>query len=130
VVEKSLQNKLIRIFDIAKVTFDEPGESREQNCLFLDVETTRFNYTEGYYRGKLTGKATMFAPNDKLPLGYFAKRVRLADPADTKDLFFTFEESSKMYQNIVQRSFTFVYLFNGQYDPETGSIESVTFSEE
>ena len=73
----------------------------------------------------------MFGNNDKLTFGYFSKRIAKSDPEDTKSLFFyDIESNTKRFQNIVQRGFSFIYLHNSQYEPETGSINSVNFTTE
>lgn len=126
--EKSLKDKFTRIFDFKKVTYDMPGESEEQECIFIEIDSTNAAIKDGRQFCKVTGKAHVFAQNDKLPGGYFAKRIKLSDLDDTRDLFFyDLEQNVRVFQNIVRRSFSFVYFFNSQYDPETGTITSVEF---
>lgn len=125
--EQELADKFKRIFGLKKVTYDRPGETQEQECLFIEVETSNNSIKDGRAIGRVTGKATLFGPSDKIPFGFFSKRIRNADPDDTHDLFFSdFETNTRLYQNKVQRDFSFVYFFNSQYDPETGSIDEVT----
>lgn len=113
---------------MAKVVFDSPGESQEQDCLFIEVENSWNTFKDGRALSKVTGNAIMFGPNDKLTIGFFSKAIAKAPKTQTKPLFFfDFEENTKRFRNLVQRSFSFVYFFDSQYDPETGSIESVNF---
>ena len=129
--EKELEAKFKGIFGVKKVTYDEPGESQEQGCIFVEIETSHNKIQDGRAKARVEGTGIMFGPNDKMPFGFFSKRIAKADLALTKDLFFyDFEENTKRYQNIVQRKFSFVYFFNGQYDPDTGSITEVDFIEE
>ena len=129
--EKQLESKFLKIFNCKKVSFDQPGESREQEVLFVEIEVAKNIVKDGQVVSKISGSASMFGNNDKLTFGYFSKRIAKSDPADTKALFFyDIESNTKRYQNIVQRGFSFIYFFNSQFDPETGSIDSVTFTTE
>lgn len=129
--EKQLEEKFQKIFGVQKVTFDAPGESQEQGCLFIEIEDSRNTIKDGRELAKVTGNAVMFARAEQIPFGFFSKAIAQANPADTKDLFFfDFEVNTRRYRDKVQRGFSFVYFFGGQYDPETGSINEVTISVE
>lgn len=129
--EKELSEKLKRIFCVKKVTFDEPGPSGEQECLFIEVESSNNVIKDGRSKAMVSGKVVMFGTAGKIPFGYFSKHIKQANVADTKDFFFyDFETNSKLFRDKVQRGFSFVYFFDSQYDPETGSMESIEFSEE
>lgn len=129
--EKQLEEKFQKIFEVKKVTFDVPGESQEQGCLFVEIEDSRNTIKDGRERAKVTGNAVMLARSEALPFGFFSKAIAKASPSDTKDLFFfDFEVNTRRYRDKVQRGFSFVYFFDGQYDPETGSINEVTITVE
>lgn len=129
--EKQLESKFLKIFNCKKVTFDQPGQSQEQEVLFVEIEVAKNIVKDGQVISKISGSASMFGNNDKLTFGYFSKRIAKSDPDDTKSLFFyDIESNTKRFQNIVQRGFSFIYFFNSQFDPETGSIDSVTFTTE
>lgn len=129
--EKQLESKFLKIFNCKKVTFDQPGQSQEQEVLFVEIEIAKNIVKDGQVISKISGSASMFGNNDKLTFGYFSKRIAKSEPEDTKSLFFyDIESNTKRYQNVVQRGFSFIYFFNSQYDPETGSIDSVTFTTE
>ncbi len=128
--ENDLKAKFKRIFGFKKTTFASPSESHEQETLFIEIQKANSQVRDGRINGKVTGQAFVFAESDKLPLTYLSQRIRHADLDDTKDLFFfDLESNVKGLQNLVQRSFSFVYLFNSQYDPDLGSITSTTFTE-
>lgn len=128
-LEDTLQETLKAIFQVEKVVFDAPApEAKEQNCIFIEIENSWNTFKDGRAISKVTGNMIMFGPNDKLKLGYFSKAIAKAPKSLTKPLFFfDFEENTKRNVNIVQRSVSFIYFFDSQYDPETGSIESVNF---
>lgn len=129
--EKSLEAKFKRIFGVKKVTYNEPSESQEQECLFVEIENAMNQVGPEFERSKVTGNAILFGRNEKIPFGFFSKAVHQADPNDTKDIMFTeFEVNTRRYGDIVQRGFSFVYLYKGQYDPDSGTITSVDFIEE
>lgn len=129
--EKELSDKLKQIFNVKKVTYAAPSDSREQDCLFIEVEDSRNAIKDGEALAMVSGNAVMFARNDKMPFGFFSKAIRQADPTLTKDLFFfDIEKNTLRYQDIVQRGFSFVYFFRSQYDPEVGSITSIDLTVE
>lgn len=124
--EKDLAAKLKRIFDLDKVTFDLPGASHEQEGLFVEVESARMNIREGTQSASVDGKIHVFAENNKMPFGYFNKQLAAASPDDTKDLvFYEFEDNTRTYLNLVERSCTFKFFFVSQYDPNQGTITQV-----
>lgn len=128
--EDSLQELFKKIFEVKKVSYALPSDKvPEQECLFINVENPNCMIKDGRQKARVEGQAFMFAPADKLEFGYFSKRIIKADKELTKNLaFFDIEANTQQYQNIVQRSFRFVYFFDSQYDPETGSITSVDFT--
>lgn len=128
--ETALEEKLKKIFKVEKVSFSQPGESREQGCIFVEIENSRNAIKDGRQIARVSGNVVMFGPAEKLKFGFFSKAINAADSDDTKDLFFfDFETNTKLYQNLVQRGFSFVYFFNGQYDPDLGTLTSVNFEE-
>lgn len=127
--EKKLTQQLTNIFGFDKVTFDRPGESQEQEAVFIEVETANCKIKDGKQIAKVTGKLHVFASLDKLPYGYFTKRIAEAKADDVKGLFFfNFEENRGTYRNITERSMSFLYLFDSQYDPAIGIINQVNLS--
>ena len=125
--EKDLSDKLQRIFDLKKVSYHEISGSQEQECLFIKIQTSQNQVADGKLRGKVTGQITLFANEDKLPYGYFAKQMALAKISDIKNLFFfDFEENVGTIDNITQRTASFIYLFDMQYNPNMGEITSIT----
>lgn len=125
--EKELADKFKAIFQMEKVTYDTPGDSREQKCLFIEIENSKPTFKDGKELAMVTGNAVVFSRNEEIPFGFFAKAIARADKALTKDLFFfDFEANTQRFRDIVQRGFSFVYFFDSQYDPDIGTITSVT----
>lgn len=130
VFEEQLSDQMKRIFSVSKVTYSQPSETREQDCLFLDIEVAKSFAKNGTLVSKVRGVGTIFSNYEKIPFGHLNKRIQLADVADTKDLFFfDIDTNTKTYVNLVQRTFSFVYFFSGQYDPDNGTLTSITFPE-
>ena len=125
--ENELADKFKAIFAVTKVTYDTPGESREQNVMFVQIEQPKFSFKDGRVTAMVTGNAVMFGRNDALTFGFFAKAISQAPALLTKDLFFSdFETNTQRLRDIVQRGFSFTYFFDSQYDPAVGTITSVT----
>lgn len=130
-VEKALERAFKEIFQVKKVSFNQPGESGEQDCLFIEVEKTQYTFRDGREVAKVTGNAQMFGQNSEVTFGFFAKAIAKAKPTWTAPFFFyDFEENTKRQINLVQRALSFVYFFDSQYDPVTGKITSVNFTVE
>lgn len=130
-IETSLSTKLKTIFGVPRVTFDMPNdEAVEQETLFVQLQSNRGTFGDGVERARVSGTAFIYAQQKKFPLNYLMKRIKNADAADVKDLFFEdIEETDAVFQNLVRRSFSFLYFFSGQYDPDNGTITSIEFTE-
>ena len=130
-LERELSDKLKRIFKVKKVSFDEPGEAAEQECLFINIERSINSARDGIFKARVEGSCVVFGTNQKLPVGYFNRCLQESPTADTKDLFcFDFETNTKRFKDKVQRGFSFVYFFSTQYDPEQGTLDEVDFNTE
>lgn len=127
-VEKSIKDKLQRIFDLQKVTFDKPSDSQEQEGIFVAVANSHFQVKDAREVAKVDGTIHVFANSDKLPIGYFSKRIDQAKIEDTRGFFFGPEENIGTIRNIVERKFDFTFLYDSQYDPAIGTITSLTTS--
>jgi hypothetical protein len=129
--EKSLQSSLKKIFDLDKVTYDSPSESLEQECIFIQVESSRNSIVDGRQIAKVTGKIKVYAQSEKLPYGYFSKKINGADPQLTYGFYFyDFEENKLGTNNLCERSISFVYFFDSQFDPDVGTLNELQFNEE
>ncbi len=124
-----MQDQLTRIFDLKKVSYDLPSKSHEQEACFIEVKKAETKIIDAKQIAKVNGSLHVFAEQNKLPYGYFAKQIAKAAYEDSKNfLFFNFEENKGTYLNISERSIDFVYLFDSQYDPAIGTIDEVNLS--
>lgn len=130
-----LQEKLSAIFGLRKTTFDAPSVnssngSFEQDTLFIEINESNSRVTEGRAYAKVLGSLVVFSQMDKMPFGFFAKKIQQANHSLTKDFFF-FDidlnpvSSPARLQNITERRVRFVYLYSAQYDPAHGLITSL-----
>lgn len=124
--EKELAEKMKAIFGVDDVTYDAPGDSREQKKLFIEIEEPNFRITDKKARAMVTGKGTIFGRNEVLPFGFFSQAIAKAPNALTKDLIFRdFETNTQRFRDIVERGFSFTYFFSTQHDPDVGNMTSV-----
>lgn len=135
--EKQLQDTFQKIFGLKKVSYDAMPEGaaieqvREQECLFVRIEDSKNTFRDAEAICRVTGTAVIVGRAEKIPFGFFSKAIRNAPKNLTKDLFFyDIESNSQQYRDLVQRSFSFVFLFSSQYDPAIGTINSVTINVE
>lgn len=133
--ETALIEKFNRIFDmkvsldLSKIKFSDVGYSGEQDCIFVEVNSSYNQISTGRARAKIVATAKVFANADKLPFGYFSKKLAAAKVGDLNDIFFyNFEDNSNLFLNVVQRTFSFVYFFDSQYNPALGTINPVLAS--
>lgn len=132
---KELEKRLKNIFGFRKISFDAPSESFEQDTLFVDISEVRTNAAPGKASAYVRGSLSVFSQNDKLPYGYFNKRLQTASASLTKSLFFydidtNVLNSPARMQNISERRTSFVFLYSEQYDPNRGQLTQVNYSEE
>jgi hypothetical protein len=130
VFRKELAHRLEKIFGLPKTTFDQPSESYEQDVLFVDVTSSHDRVTGKKICARAEGFLTVFAQVDKLPFGFFTKRIEKADPALTADFFFYDVDtnppsSPARRQNIQERRCRFVFLHSEDYDPNKGRLNDV-----
>lgn len=129
-----MAEKISKIFGVKKVTFNEPGESYEQDCIFLTVQSCQSRTGKGRATARVSGSMTIFSQLDKLPYGFFNKRVQNADPELTRDFFF-FDidvdalNSPARLQGIAERRAGFVYYYAAQYDPNHGELKGFEFKD-
>lgn len=124
-----LAEKLSQIFGFKKTTFDTPG-SFEQDTLFIEINEAQSRVTDGRVFSKVTGSLVCFSQMEKLPFGFFNKKIQQA-PASLTRPFFFFDidlnpaNSPARVQNITERRLRFVYLYSAQYDPDHGELTSL-----
>jgi hypothetical protein len=129
VFEKQLAAQLKAMFDFDKVTYDLPGESKEQEGIFIEIESAKCRVIDARQIARVVGTLHVFANADKLPYGYFSKKIAEAKPEHSKGLFFyDFEENKGTVRNIVERSLGFLFLFDSQYDPAIGTLNEINLS--
>ncbi len=130
-----MKEKLSAIFGMRKTTFDAPSDNSsdgtfEQDTLFVEINECTSRMTEGRAYARVEGSLVVFSQMDKMPFGFFAKKIQQADRTMSKDFFF-FDidlnpaNSPAKIQNISERRLRFVYLYSAQYDPAHGAITSL-----
>jgi hypothetical protein len=133
-----MAQKLSDIFGFKKTTFDAPSVgpngSFEQDTLFIEINEAQSRVTNGKAYAKVFGSLIVFSQMDKMPFGYFNKKIHQSDPEWTKNFFF-FDidlnpaSSPARLQNISERRVRFVYLYSGDYDPAHGELTELTMLE-
>lgn len=127
---KELERKLKLIFGLPKVSFNAPGESFEQDTMFVGIDNARTQPREGKCLCKAEGTLVVYSEQDKMPYGFFNKKIEQADKTLTKDFFFydidaNIENSPARFVNVTERRVSFVFLYSEQYDPNLGQLTSL-----
>lgn len=128
--ETELKRRFQEIFRLKNTTFSKPGETEEQETLFIQVNESnpKISFKKEIYR--VVGQGIVFAEVEKMPAGYFAKAIQMAPHELTKDFsFLKVDQSQDTFANIVRRSFDFVFLYSRQYDPNQGELTQVEIGE-
>ncbi len=131
-----MSEKLRGIFGFRKTTYDAPAISAstgtfEQDTLFIEINEATSRVTQsGKAFAKVLGSLVVFSQMDKMPFGFFNKKIQQADPSLTgKFFFFDIDlnpaNSPARIQNITERRLRFVYLYSGDYDPSQGELTSL-----
>lgn len=129
--ETAMTSSLKRIFGIKKVTFDLPGETQEQECLFVQVTKAVPKIMDRLEHYRVEGAIRVFVNSDKMPYGFFSKAIDRAPKADKSQFYFFEQETNEgTYRNISERTISFVYFYDGQYNPEIGEMESIDLTTE
>lgn len=131
---KDLMRRLEAIFDMP-TTMLASSTSYEQDKLFVEILSSR-SRTSGANGGSETarviGSLSVFSQEDRLPYGFFIKRIEQAAPELTKPLFFydidvDDVESPARLLNLHERRTSFQFFYDSQYDPDRGSLTNTTF---
>lgn len=121
-----MTDTLKRIFDLDAVRFEMPTETQEQEVIFVNVVKSINKITQARALAMVSGSIMIFSDLHKMPYGYLSKKIAEADPDDTKNFFFSdFEENKSGFPTIAERSMSFVYFFDSQYNPDVGTITSI-----
>lgn len=123
-MDKLLALKLKRIFGVKDVILGAPGDKQEQDVLFVGIERNRTSMTKNKINFMIEGVITMYSQIDKLPLGFFHKKVEQAKVQDKEGFFFHRFDEGSMYsiQNLCERTVSFVLVSSEQYDPDKGLL--------
>lgn len=126
-----LKTKLENIFGFQKTSYNTPSDTPEQYTLFINIDSSQSRITAGKEIAKAFGTLTIYGQYEKLPFGFMAKKIELANLIDKEKLFFyDFEEdpagSPARFLNISERKVKFIFLHEAQFDPDHGTITSMT----
>ncbi len=128
--KKEMIEKLGNIFKFKKNTFDFYSTEFEQDTLFIEVVDCHERITDGLATAKIVGELVYFSQVDKIKYGQMIKSIEKASPIDKKNFFFyDIDKQNTSSQarmiNIAERRISFVYLYEGQFDPDKGTITSL-----
>lgn len=126
---KDLEERLTKIFGIKRVRFDAPGESQEQDTLFVDVKESVSRAGSPQESARVTGDIVVFSQYGKLPYGFFAKKVEQAEWPLSRPLFFGVEANDEIHGNVVERRIPFTFIYQAQYDPTQGELSEIQFGD-
>lgn len=132
-LEKQLEDDLKIIFGAKKITYEQPSDLKEQECIFIEMEEPKTSFRDKKIHIVVSGRGSMFGNSEKLTIGYFAKCIeRMSKELSKRFHFRNVDANTKYFGNLVQRDFSFVYFFDDQYDPDTGTMTSIqlTLNEE
>ena len=130
--KKDLEKKLINIFGINRIIFAEPSEDKEQEVLFVNIASSNCKIKNDRILAKVEGQIIIYVNQDKLPHGFFIKKLNKASIYDTESLFFHNIDNNEQYAGAIgleKRTVDFVYFSNASYNPDMGEITSININE-
>ncbi len=128
---EDLKRRLEKIFGM-KVSYNDPG-SFEQDTIFVEILQGKVTATKGWSYAKVTGSLQVFTQTEKMPYGFFAKRINsagkeLTGPLHFQDIDTDVPSSQARTMNIHERRCGFLFLFKEQYDVPK-PLEGVTMEQ-
>lgn len=127
-----LTRRLEKIFGMP-VTFDEVSDDYEQDKIFVEIEVSRSRVSGangGLETARVVGTMVVYSQANKLPFGFFSKKIGKADSRYSGAIFFydidvDLPDSPARLINIHERRTSFVFLYNSQYDPSKGELNEL-----
>lgn len=120
-----LKEDCLAIFDLAKVVFDDIGEDKEQDVLYINVMDVKENFSDGHAFFRVSGTLGTIGLTDKNKYGYLFDRVKQFAKRDTNNILdrFKFWPKERNINFATMNSFytkteiKFVYSIKLDYDP-------------
>lgn len=120
-----LINDCLAIFDLKKVVFDDIGEDKEQDVLYINVSDVKQKFNDGQAFFRVTGTIGTIGLTDKNKYGYLLDRVKQFSKRDTDNILerFRFWPREKDIKFATMNSFytktevNFIYSIKLEYDP-------------
>lgn len=122
---EQLTNDCLAIFDLKKVVFDDIGEDKEQDVLYINITDVKENFNDGYAFFRVTGTLGTIGLTDKNRYGYLFDRVKQFSKRDVDNILdrFRFWPKEKDIKFATMNSFYtkteigFMYSVKVAYDP-------------
>jgi len=130
VFKNDLKRRLELIFGM-KATFNIQSEENEQDKIFINIDVCRPRISSkdgGRETAKVIGSIIVTSQDDRFTYGFITKRIEKADPELTRPFFFYDVDAviqNEGIMNVHERSTSFVFLYESQYDPSKGELTSL-----
>lgn len=128
--KNDLRRRFESIFGM-KATFNIQSEENEQDTMFINIDICRPRISSrdgGRETAKVIGSIIVTSQDSKFPYGFMTKCIEKADPDLTRSIFFYDVDAVVQNEgmvNIHERSTSFVFLYDSQYDPSKGELTSL-----
>lgn len=131
---EQLTNDCLAIFDLKKVVFDDIGEDKEQDVLYINITDVKERFNDGYAFFRVRGTIGTIGLTDKNRYGYLFDRVKQFAKRDSDNILerFRFWAKEKDIKFATMNSFytktelDFMYSVKVAYDPAV-EMEGVNF---
>lgn len=120
-----LTNDCLAIFQLKKVVFDDIGEDKEQDVLYINITDVKEKFSEGYAFFRVTGTIGTIGLTDKNRYGYLMDRLKQFAKRDNDNILdrFRFWRAERDIKFATMNSFYtktelgFMYSLKLEYDP-------------
>lgn len=131
---EQLTDDCLAIFDLKKVVFDDIGEDKEQDVLYINISDVKQNFGAGYAFFRVRGTIGTIGLTDKNRYGYLFDRVKQFAKGDSNNILdrFKFWPSERDIKFATMNSFytkteiNFIYSIKLPYDPAE-KMQGVSF---
>lgn len=129
-----LEDRLKKIFCVNSVKFDAFVLGKEQEVLFVDIDTAKLYSTSGKHWWFVKGRLSICGIASKHKYGWAHSKIDIADKALTSKFMFGRDERPIKYpynnNDFVKVDVDFFYIYDADFNPNSAKIASVELTTE
>jgi hypothetical protein len=121
-----LEERLKKIFCVSVVKFDAFMLGKEQEALFVDIDTAKLYSTSGKHGWFVKGRLSICGIAGKHKYGWAHSKIELAEKSLTAPFIFGRDENPIKFSNnnndFVKIDMDFIYIYDADFNPISAKI--------